>query len=81
MSLNIVKTITRDDGQRRVLIVQGQDGLFRFIHQTRCDIPPDIPVDVDNRERWAPLGPYGTICDTPATAEREARSAIDWLLS
>ena len=75
---SIVKIIARPDGCRRVLIERGEDGLFRFIEQARHDIPLEIPFDGD-RERWASLGPYGTICDTAASAEREARFTISWL--
>jgi hypothetical protein len=60
MAHSIVKIIARSDGRRRVLIERVEDGLFRFIEQARHDIPLEIPFDGD-RERWASLGPYGTI--------------------
>jgi hypothetical protein len=78
MEHRVINAFTRADGCRRVLIVEGDDRLFRFIERVRQDIAADFPFDGD-RERWASLGSDGTICDTAATAEREARAAIDWL--
>jgi hypothetical protein len=80
MSTTIVKIIARADGLRRVLIEKGSDGLFRFSEQARRDIPLEMPFDGD-RQRWAPLGRNGTICETATLAEREAKAAIGWLMA
>jgi hypothetical protein len=79
MSRSIIKVITRADGRRRVLIEQGEDGLFRFVEEVRHDIPSDIPFEGD-RERWGMLPHSVAICDTAASAEREARATIAWLI-
>lgn len=76
----VVKIIARSDGHRRVLIERGEDGRFRFIEQARHEVPLGVSCKGD-RERWASLRLYATICDTAASAQREARATIDWLNS
>jgi hypothetical protein len=69
----ILKTIVRADGKRRVLFLQRDDGLYGFREESSYDSPQG--------KRWAALPPHATICDTMEHAEREARAAIDWLIS
>jgi hypothetical protein len=71
----VVKTYTSHDHQRRVQIVRRDDGLFSFIEEHRAD-------DWEGNACWTPMVSRGRslpICDSEATAEREARSRISWL--
>jgi hypothetical protein len=75
----IVKSIVSADGQRRVDIFKRDDGFFGFVEsklyqREENDIlsPPSY---------WAPAGPpFESITETLEIAEREARSAIAWLI-
>jgi len=78
MARRSARKIYRSDGQRRIVITEAEDGLFRFIEQARRDIPPDVSFSGD-RQRWGSLGQPGTICDAAEQAEKEAIAAIAWL--
>jgi hypothetical protein len=67
----ILKTFTRPDGRRRVVILRRADGCFGFREDRRFTTP--------SGSKWGPLIRYSTICDSAETAEREARAAVDWL--
>jgi hypothetical protein len=72
-SVEIVKTIPDADGRREVRIVRNSDGSFGF-EEWRIYAYP-------GGEAWSPTGPpTRTFADTAETAEREARSRVDWLI-
>jgi hypothetical protein len=73
MAPQVVKTLLRADGKRRVVIIQREEGLFGFREEQFITSPAG--------ERWGRLAPYSTICDTAEAAEREARAAVPWLRS
>ena len=70
---NVLRTILRADGKRRVLIVQRNDGRYSFKEESSFDSPFG--------KRWAALPPHATICDTIERAESEAYATIDWLIA
>lgn len=68
----VVKAMPSPDGARRVLIVQRPNGLYGFEEEYFSDEPRE--------QCWLRGGQYPfSLCDTPQTAEREARGRIDWL--
>jgi len=68
----IVKALVSPDGKYRVDIFRRDDGLFGFRQMAHYERPEG--------DYWAPLGPYGTIADTPERAEHEARGSVSWLV-
>jgi hypothetical protein len=75
MEWRTVRTIFSLDGARRLRIVRSDDGLYSFTQEERCEAR-------DGSSAWTPVWPMDhSICDTADTAEREARSSIDWLRS
>jgi hypothetical protein len=64
--MQVVKTISRPDFDRQVLIVRRSDG--RFSYQIR------FLADTG----WGPPGPYLGIYDSPETAEVEALARVRW---
>jgi hypothetical protein len=69
----VVKTITRPDGQHRVDIFMRDDGFFGFVELKYYERP--------QRQYWASLPSRNTITATAEAAEREARASIDWLIA
>jgi hypothetical protein len=67
----VVKTFIRQDGERRIVILERPDGLFGF-RQDRL-------VVTRLGEKWWLFLPYPTICGSAEIAEREARAQIPWL--
>lgn len=72
----VLKEIYSEDERRRVVIVRHPSGLFGFDEEEKCS--------EEGGEHWHPLpassvAPSFAICDTPDTAEREARARISWL--
>jgi hypothetical protein len=69
----IIKTMVRPDGERRVEIVQRDDGLFSFAEDMRA-------LTYDGDPCWTSAWPSPSpIFDSAETAEAEARARIDWL--
>jgi hypothetical protein len=73
MDLQVIRTITRTDGQRRVDIFRRADGLYGFAEMAHYQNPL-------GGGSWAPLLSYATVVDSPDAAEREARASIPWLI-
>ena len=65
-----VKTLTRDDGQRRVLVMHRADGLFRFVEEKRSSGRGET--------FWEPCQ-WSGLFNTLELAEDEAQSTILWL--
>jgi hypothetical protein len=65
----VVRILTSSDGTRRVLLVDRGDGRFGYEVE-----------HLDDEVGWLPQRqrPF-CICDSAATAEREARGAVAWL--
>jgi hypothetical protein len=72
MSDRVVRTFNSPDGKRRVLIVQRNNGSFGYEEEYFSEHPEELC--------WCPLTqrPF-SICDSEATALREAFGRIDWL--
>jgi hypothetical protein len=68
----VIKTIVRSDGKRRVQIYRREDGLFSFIEEQRLR-------DRDGEPRWRSFPPFAAVCDSPEASEQQARAAIGWL--
>ena len=67
-----MRVLLHPDGKRRVLIVNRGAGRFGYEEQRFSE---------DEYERcWVPVRQHHlAICDSPETAEREARACIEWL--
>jgi len=68
----VIKTIVRSDGKRRVQIYRREDGLFSFIEEQRLR-------DLDGEPRWRPFPPFAALSDSAEACEQQARAAIGWL--
>ncbi len=68
----VIKTIVRSDGKRRVQIYRREDGLFSFVEEQRLR-------DLDGEPRWRPFPPFAAVCDSPEASEQQARAAIGWV--
>jgi hypothetical protein len=73
MEREIVKIITSSDGDRRVRICRRDDGLYDFHEDKRYRRDDGEPY-------WAPMWSPAYRCDTLQTADREARTRVDWLI-
>lgn len=71
--MEVVKTIVRADGKRRVLIIRRRDGLYGFREEAG--------YEGDQGKYWAPLPGWASICDGAESAEREARATVSWLVN
>jgi hypothetical protein len=77
----VLKTLYDSSRKRRVLILQRSNGSFGFEAEKLTDVYDDeLGKKFGQRTFWGrstqnPL----TICDSPETAEREARGRIEWL--
>jgi hypothetical protein len=70
----VLRVLVHPAGKQRVLIVDRGGGRFGYQEERFSDHPEELcwlP------QRQSPL----CVCDSPETAEREARAAIDWLRS
>ena len=77
-SAKVVKTIHDTSGRREVRIVRDEDGSFGFEEWKFTAYPEDGEWA---SEFWEPVSQGRTFADFPETAEREARSRVDWLIS
>jgi hypothetical protein len=67
---------------RRVLIVKRTSGLFGYEVEELTHVydDPDLRSRWPNEMHWNRAGQYPfSICDTPETAEHEARGKAPWL--
>ena len=69
----VVKTLIRGDGKRRVLILRRPDGWYSFREEAG--------YDREHGKYWAELPSHASICDRADSAEREARATIPWLVA
>jgi hypothetical protein len=70
--MTVLRVLTSLDGKRRVHIVDRGGGRFGYEEEYFSDDPDE--------RCWVPLPQYPvTICDSPETAEREARGCVTWL--
>jgi len=70
MGHEVAKTITRHDGQRRVLLLKRSDGLFSYFEE-------QLIKSYDGTRCWTPVWPSeAPLCDSLETAAREARARI-----
>lgn len=72
----VLKEIYSDDGAHRVVILRHPSGLYGFDEEEKCSD--------DGAAHWHPMptsspAPSFAMCDTPETAEREARARVSWL--
>lgn len=72
----IIRTIVEPNGWRRVHIIARHDGHFAYAEEHFYPYDPDDDPDFG---RWVPAPSSSSVCDSPETAWREARAAIDWL--
>jgi hypothetical protein len=68
----VIKLLYHPDGKQRVLIVRRSNGAYGFEEEKLSDEPGEM--------YWLPLSQVPLcICDSAATAEREARNSVAWL--
>jgi hypothetical protein len=68
----VLRTLVHPGGKRRVLILDLGGGRFGYQEERFSDEPEELC--------WLPQRQFPVcICDSPETAEREARGAIEWL--
>jgi hypothetical protein len=74
MRRHVVRVFSTEDGKRRVEIYRRDDGHFAFEESYYSDDPEE--------QCWLPVSrQMVTLCDSEATAVREARGRISWLAS
>jgi hypothetical protein len=71
MADQTIKTVLDSRSDRRVRIVQRDDGLFSFVEERLTQ--PDVGDPC-----WIPASRSLALCDTAAHAEREAADRIAW---
>ena len=76
-----LKEILSPDGARRVVIQRYENGFYGFEEEYFCeDHFAEAGFDPVAQGQWCPLSEDSfSLCDTAATAEREARGRISWL--
>jgi hypothetical protein len=61
------------DGQRRLQLIERDDGYFSFSAEERA-------LNAHSQPCWTPIWPHDyPICETAEIAEREAVARVDWL--
>jgi len=70
----VMRVLMHPDGKRRVLIVDRGGGRFGYEEERFSDEPDELC--------WLPQRQFPLcVCDSPETAEREARAAVGWLMA